>query len=107
MSVSVENAQTVPYRIRGNRKRTITNVTMDSSYLEKGETLTKTQLGFTSFVDPGSVSTIKTVKGTVNVASAAYDEVKELLHLYDETPAEVASEANVEGMVIQVVAEGV
>lgn len=106
MAVSVEAALSPPYRVRGNRKETVTNVTFDSSYLEKGETLTKAQLGFTSFID-STISTIKEVKGTVNVASAHYERSKEVLHLFDETPAEVASEANVEGMVIQITAVGV
>ena len=106
MAVTVTNILSVPYRIVGNRKETVNDVEFDSSYLEKGETLTKAQLGFTSFVD-SSIATIKAVKGTVNVASAHYEKAKEVLHLYDETPAEVASEANVEGMVIQVTARGI
>jgi hypothetical protein len=106
MSVTVENVLSLPYRKVGNRKETVKNVTFDSSYLEKGETLTKSQLGFSQFVE-SAVATIKSVKGTVNVASASYDIAKEVLHLFDETPAEVASEANVEGMVIQVIARGV
>jgi hypothetical protein len=107
MSVTVANPLSPPYRRVGNRKETVTNVTMDSSYKSGGEEVTFAQLGFSSFVEPGSIATIKSLKGTVNVASAAYDETKKLLHLYDETPAEVASEANVEGMVIQIVARGI
>jgi len=106
MAVSVEAMLSPPYRIIGNRKETVTNVTMDSSYLSGGEKLTPAQLGFSSFVDSAQ-SLIKEVKGTVNVASAHYERSKELLHLFDETPAEVASEANVEGMVIQVTAIGI
>src|SRR5882672_7861941 len=106
MSVSVEAMLSPPYRIVGNRKETVTNVTMDSSYQEKGEKLTPAQLGFTSFVDSAQ-SLIKEVKGTVNVANAHYERAKELLHLFDETPAEVASEANVEGIVVQVTAQGI
>lgn len=106
MAVSVEAMLSPPYRITGNRKETVTNVTFDSSYLEKGETLTKQQLGFTSFVD-SAISVVKEVKGTVNVANAHYERSKEVLHLFDETPAEVASEANVEGVVVQVTAQGI
>ena len=106
MAVTVETMLSPPYRIVGNRKETVTNVTMDSSYQSGGEKLTPAQLGFTAFVDSAQ-SLVKEVKGTVNVANAHYERSKELLHLFDETPAEVASEANVEGVVIQVTAQGI
>ena len=105
MSVTVENALTLPYRIVGNQKETVTNVTFDSSYLSEGETLTKAQCGLSSV--ERATATIKAVKGSVNVANVVFDPVNSVIHLYDETPGEVASEANVEGVVAQVICRGV
>jgi hypothetical protein len=104
MAVSAKNVLGVPYRIVGNQKESVYDVTMDSSYTEKGEALTRAALGLNNI--ERAVCTINAVKGTVNVVSASYDPTEQLLHLYDETPAEVASEANVEGMVVRVVARG-
>ena len=104
MAVSVENALELPYRIVGSQKETVTDVTFDNKYLEGGETLTAANLGL-SHVEQATC-TIQEVAGEVNVASAAYDEAEELLHLFNETPAEVASEADVEGVVVRVVAKG-
>lgn len=104
MAVSAANVLSVPYRIIGNQKETVYDVTMDSSYTEKGEALTRATLGLNNI--ERSTCTINAVKGTVNVVSASYDPTEQLLHLYDETPAEVASEANVEGMKIRVVSRG-
>lgn len=104
MSVSVENVLDLPYRIVGNQKETVYDVTFDSSYTEKGEALTRAQLGLNRI--ERATCTIEAVKGEVNVASASYDEDEQLIHLYNETPAEVASEGNVEGMVVRVVSRG-
>lgn len=104
MSVSVANVLSVPYRIVGNQKEICCDVTFDSSYTEKGEALTRAQLGLNNI--ERATCTINAVKGSVNVVSASYDPTEQLIHLYDETPGEVASEANVEGMVVRVVARG-
>lgn len=104
MSVTVTNVLEVPYRITGNKKKTVRDVEFDSSYTEKGEALTKAQLGLSNV--EYSTEQIRAIKGSVNVANASYDSAKELIHLYDETPGEVASEANVEGVVVRVEAFG-
>lgn len=105
MAVSVAS---VSSGVVGNRRMTVSNVTMDSSYLSGGETLAASALGLT--VVDYAICTIKAVGGTINVASAAYevksDPSTNLLHLYDETPAEVASTSDVSSDVIQVVAYG-
>lgn len=94
--------------VSGTQRRTVTNVTMDSSYLSGGETVTAAQLGLSS-VDYG-ICSIKSVGGTINVAEAFLeckaDPATNLLHLYDETPAEVSSTSDVSGVVVQVVAYG-
>lgn len=104
MAVTASNALSIPYRIVGHRKETVYDVTFDSSYLEKGETLKPATVGLN--YGESALCQIKEVKGTVNVASAFYNPEKALIHLYDETPAEVASEANVEGVIVQVTTRG-
>jgi hypothetical protein len=104
MSVTVTNPLEVPYRISGNKKKAVRDIEFDSSYTESGEKLTKAQMGLSSV--EYSTEQIRAVKGSVNVANASWDSSKELIHLYDETPGEVASEANVEGVVVRVEAFG-
>jgi hypothetical protein len=108
MSVSVANAITLPYRVRGNKKETVTNVTCSEKYVEGGEVLTPANLGFTQKVD-SAICTVKTLGAgsTVNLATVFYDPSTEKLILRDETPAEVASEAEIKKPVIQVTAVGV
>lgn len=104
MGVSVSNPLAVPYRIVGNQKKAVRDVEFDSSYTSEGEALTKAQLGLSNIEYTNEQ--IRAVKGSVNVANASYNSAKELIHLYDETPGEVASEANVEGVVVRVEAFG-
>lgn len=103
MAVTATNALPVPYRIEGNKKKVVYDVAFDNKYLEGGETLAATSLGLNVFET--AICDVKTVGGTVNVASAYYDG--SLIHLRDETPAEVASEADVSGFVVRVTAWGV
>lgn len=103
MSVTVANALPLPYRIEGNKKKTVYDVTFDSSYLSEGETLASTTVGLNVF-ETASCDIKKPAK-TVNVASAYYDGSK--IHLWDETPGEVASEADVEGLEVRVTSWGV
>jgi len=104
MAVTATNALSPPYRVEGNRKKTVYNVKFDSSYLAEGETLDKTSVGLANTFDH-AICTIKKPAKTVNVAQAFYDGSK--IKLFDETPAEVASEADVEGLEVQVVSWGV
>jgi hypothetical protein len=94
--------------VSGTQRKTVTNVTFDSSYLSGGETVTAAQLGLSS-LDYGTCQ-IKAVGGTVNVASAflecVADPAANKIHLWDETPAEVTSTADVSGIVVQVTAFG-
>jgi len=102
MSLTFTNVLPVPYRIVGNKKKTVYDVTFDSSYLSEGETCSPANLGLNAV--EYSKCAVQKVAGTVNVANASRYEEK--LHLFDETPAEVASEANVEGVVVRVEAYG-
>ena len=101
MAVSVSR---VDQYVTGNKRVTVSGVTFDSSYLSGGESLTAADLGLSDVVS--AVCTIRSVGGTVNVASAAYDPATSLIHLYDETPGEVSSTADVSNIVVQVEAKG-
>lgn len=103
MAVTATNALTIPYRIVGHRKETVYNIKFDSSYLSEGETLAASSVGL-NYAEGGAVCNIKKPAKTVNVASAYYDGEK--IHLYDETPGEVASEADVEGLEVQLTVRG-
>lgn len=104
MAVSVANKLGLPYRIVGAQKETVRDVTFDSKYTEGGEALTAADLGLN--VVEHAECHVQSVGGSVNVASASYDEDEELIHLFDETPGEVASEADVSEVVVRVVAKG-
>lgn len=105
MALSFSN---VDSGVEGNKRFTVTNVTFDSSYLSGGETVTAANLGL-SALSYGSCN-IKAVGGTINVASAflecVADPTANKIHLYDETPAEVASTSDVSTCVVQVKAFG-
>lgn len=97
-----KNVLGVPYRIVGNQKETVYDATFDSSYLEGGEVCLPSDLGLN--VVERTTCTIQKVAGSVNVTAAGRYEEK--LHLFDETPGEVAGAANVAGVVVRVVARG-
>jgi hypothetical protein len=102
MALSASNVLSVPYRIVGNQKETCYDVTFDNSYLEGGEACAPSLLGLSNI--ERTTCTIQKVGGTVNVVAASRYEEK--LHLFDETPAEVASGADVSNIVIRCVARG-
>ena len=103
MSVTATNVLPVPHRIDGNLKRTVYDVKFDSSYLAEGETLASSSVGLSSFET--ATATVKKPAKSVNVAQVYYDGSK--IHLYDETPGEVASEADVYGLKVRVTSCGV
>lgn len=96
-------------QVVGTQRKTVTNVTMDSSYLSGGETVNATSLGLSS-LDNATCQIKSTSGGGVNVASAflecTADPTANKLHLWDETPAEVASTSDVSTTVVQVTAFG-
>lgn len=104
MSVTVTNVLSPPHRIEGNRKKTVYDAVFDSSYTSEGEALAKTSVGLSNTFDH-AICQIKKPAKSVNVAEAFYDGTK--IHLYDETPAEVASEADVEGLEVRITSWGV
>jgi hypothetical protein len=97
----------LPYRVVGAQRETITNVTMDSSYLEGGEPLTAAQLGL-NIVDSTVCNVIAgTESSTLRGIAAYYTPSTSLIHVIDDaTGKEVASTGNLEKVVVQVVARG-
>lgn len=88
----------------GSRRQTITDVTMDNSYLSGGEPVTPANLRLGQF--DHAICNIKSISGTVNVAEAFLDTGTQLLHVYDETPGEVASTNDLSNVVIRITAYG-
>ena len=89
----------------GNKRVSVAEVTLDSSYPTGGESITATQLGLKS-VD-FAITTVKSATGAgVNVATAYYDNSTSKVLVYDETPAQAASEADLSNVVVQIVAFG-
>jgi len=102
MAVSVANVQTP--KVAGDQRVSVKTVTFDNKYVTGGEPLTPADLGlrYVNF----AIATVSAVGGTVNVAQASYDTTNSKLLLFDETPGQVASEADVSGIKVQVVAWG-
>lgn len=79
--------------VPGNLKMTVTPITFPTKYLQADKltpanlNLKKVSYGFAVLTGIGT--------GAVNIANVVYDPVAETLKLYDETPAEVANEAEV------------
>jgi hypothetical protein len=95
-------------RFARSQRKTVTDVTLDSSYPTGGETVTATQLGLAIIED--AVADVKTVSGTVNIANVfcniSSTGASLLLVVYDETPAEVTDTASLASVVVRVTAWG-
>ncbi len=100
----------LPYYIEGARKRSVSDVALDSSYLSGGEVITWADLRL-SRVDYATAEITTTATTSVNAASAGYvpgnGTTTSILHVYDETPAEVTSTQDLAGLVVRVTAWGV
>lgn len=88
----------------GNLKLTVTPVTFPTKYVQN-EDLTPKNVGLTR-VEYGYAVITGIGTGTVNVANAIYDYANGKLRLYDETPGQVAAEAEVKGVEVLVFAYG-
>lgn len=79
--------------VPGNAKLVVKPITFPTKYLQADKLkaadlgLKKVYYGFAVLTGIGT--------GTVNIANVIYDPVAETLKLFDETPAEVANEAEV------------
>ncbi len=79
--------------VPGNLKLTVTPITFPTKYLQ-ADKLTPADVGLERVAYGYAVLT-SVSNGTVNIANVIYDYVNGTLKLYDETPAEVANEAEV------------
>lgn len=77
----------------GNLKLTVTPVTFPTKYLQ-ADKLAPADVGLKR-VEYGYAVLTSISNGVVNIANVIYDPAKETLKLFDETPAEVANEAEV------------
>ena len=111
MSVTVANVGQGPGRnllfvTDGNEKRTVTDVTFTSAYTDSGEPLTAADLGLQS-VSHATAKPVLSATNAVDAAFAGYDPATDLLHVYDQTPAELANASgDATGLVVRVVAYG-
>jgi hypothetical protein len=96
--------QPVPPGVPGNRKVTVTPITFPAEYVVD-EDLTPADLGLKR-VDFGYAVLTGIGTGTVNIANVVYDYANDKIRLFDETPAQVAAEAEVKGPTALVVAYG-
>jgi hypothetical protein len=108
MAVSASIVQTA--RSPGDQMFTITDVTCSTKYVEKGEVVTAANLGLRTLAFAIPLGVKDDGEGTVNIANAffsvASNKTEGLLILRDETPAEVASEAEIKKPIITLMAFG-
>lgn len=88
----------------GNLKLTVTPITFPTKYVVD-EALTAANLGLNRVVYGYAVLT-SIGDGTVNVANVIYNYANGEIRLFDETPAQVAAEAEAKGVKALVVAYG-
>lgn len=77
----------------GNLKLTVTPITFPTKYVQN-EALTPADLGL-SRVEYGYAVLTGIGEGTVNIANVVYDYANGKIRLFDETPAQIAAEAEV------------
>ncbi len=106
MALTFTNALPVAYRIHGAQKKAVYSVLFDSSYLSGGETVTAANFGLNKIESGEVIGLSFDGSQTVNVASANYDKANGVIHLWNETPAEVTSTNDVSGTTVRFVAYG-
>ena len=99
------NQLDVPYRVVGNQKEVVHHATFGTKYTTGGLSVTPTELGL-SYIEKADCSIQNIGEGTVNITTAIYNESTNKIELYDETPGQVASEAEVKAPVIRITARG-
>lgn len=112
MAVSVAQVGDLPYYIDGAKKRTITDVTMDSSYVTGGEPVTLQQLRLSAIEHAEAEFTVAAnatdAVGAVQAVVGTNDGLQRVLvKLYDkDVPDEITSGDNLTGCVVRVTAVG-
>jgi hypothetical protein len=89
--------------VEGAQRVTVYDVTFDNSYLSGGETFAASSVGLSS-IDYGAFIGMKSAGSTtVNIANGHVEQTADpaanKFHLFDETPAEVASTADLSGVI--------
>lgn len=103
MAVTVSSVRTA----RNTGFYTVTDVTLDSKYLEGGEPLTAEQLGLAAVDDAFASIKNGSESEAVPVMGPWYDKDKSLLRINDaKTQKELASEKDVSKVVVRVLAFG-
>lgn len=107
MALTVTNALSVPYRIVGNQKKTVRDVTFDNSYLSEGEPLTPNELGL-NVVEYATPTVIKgSESSTLRPTNAEYTVSSQKIHLIDSaTGKEMESTKDMSKVVVRVEAFG-
>ncbi len=109
MTVTLTQRGDLPYRIEGAQKKTVTNVAFDTAYPTGGEVLTAANLRLNK-VDYAEATIYSVATTSVNAAQVAVTPASTgtsvNVLVFDETPAEVANDADLAGLVAQVVAYG-
>jgi hypothetical protein len=109
MAVSVERETPggLYFRIVGNQRETSTVVTMDNSYAEGGEPLTKPQLGLTEVHSARAEIIAGSESSTLRPTNASYVPSEEKLHLIDSaTGKEVEATKDMSKVKVRVTARG-
>lgn len=106
MAVSTKIIDTA--RVPGARRQTVSEVTLDSSYLEGGESLTPKELGLTSVTWAFCNILVGSESEAVEVGWAKYNVSKELLEVFNyKTQKAIASTKDLSKVVVQVIAYGI
>ncbi len=109
MTVTATRRGDLPYRIEGAQKKTVTNIAFDTAYPTGGEILTAANLGLNR-VDYAEATVYSVATTSVNAAQVSFVPSATTgggaLFVFDETPAEIANDADIAGLVAQVVAYG-
>lgn len=103
--MAIANALDVPYRITGNQRKVAYDCTFPTKYTTGGMSVTPAELGL-NYIEVADCSIQNIGEGTVNITTAVYDETNKKIILYDETPAQVASEAEIKAPVVRLTAWG-
>jgi hypothetical protein len=100
------HGKNLPWITDGHMTRTVTDVAFTTAYTDLGEPLTATDLGLRR-VSHASAEPTYNVTNAVPASFAGYDPATSLLHVYDHTPAELATATgDATGLTIRVVAWG-
>jgi hypothetical protein len=103
--MAIANALDVPYRISGNQRKVVYNCTFPTKYVTGGMSVTPAELGL-SYIEDVDCAIVGIGEGTVNITTAIYNETSKKVELYDETPGQVASEAEIKAPVVKLTAYG-